>query len=111
MIHSLTWFGSSTLLRVAKAHCIAVWKSAAAAQTGRLIGTRGAWMLRYAHLMNALEFTKFVTLTKDLAPFVVVLIDPAKRSRRQDRSAAVTRRNLEFILNGHPDAVTLFNEG
>jgi hypothetical protein len=75
---------------------------------GRLVGTRGAWMIRYAHLLNAVEFTKFVVLAKDLSPFVVVLIDPANHSRRQDRSATVTRRNLEFILNGHPDARLLF---
>jgi hypothetical protein len=75
---------------------------------GRLLGTRCAWMTRYAHLMNAVEFTKFVVLTKDLSPFVVILIDPANHSRRQDRSAAVTRRNLDFVLNGHPDAVPLF---
>jgi hypothetical protein len=35
-------------------------------------------------------------------------IDPSNHSRRQDRSAEVTRRNLEWLLNGHPDAVPLF---
>ena len=35
---------------------------------GRLIGTRGAWMTRF----DAVEFTKFVTLTKDLSPFVLL---------------------------------------
>jgi hypothetical protein len=39
---------------------------------------------------------------------VVLLIDPQNDSRRQDRSAAVTRRNLEFVLDGHPRAVPLF---
>jgi hypothetical protein len=58
---------------------------------------------------NDSEFTKFVILVRDLGPFVILLVDPSNRSRRQDRSAAVTRRNLEFILNGHPDAVPLFN--
>jgi hypothetical protein len=57
-------------------------------------------------LMSAAEFTKFVTLAKDLAPFVVILVDPSNRSRRQDRSAQVTRQNLEWVLNGH--AVPLF---
>ena len=75
---------------------------------GRLVGTRGAWMMRFAPLLNASEFTKFFVLARDLGPFVVLLVDPANRSRRQDRSAAVTRRNLEFVLNGHPDAVLLF---
>jgi len=75
---------------------------------GRLLGTRCAWMTRYAPLMNAAEFTKFVTLAKDPAPFVVILVDPSNRSRRQDRSAQVTRQNLEWVLNGHPDAVQLF---
>jgi hypothetical protein len=53
---------------------------------GQLLGARYMWMVRHADLMNSYEFTKFVTLTKDLAPFVVVLIHPANRSRRQDRN-------------------------
>jgi hypothetical protein len=68
-------------------------------------------MMCYAHLLDAHEFTKFVVLAKDLAPFVILLIDPINRSRRQDRSAQVTRRNLEFVLSGHPDAVPLFTRG
>jgi hypothetical protein len=75
---------------------------------GRLLGTRAAWMIRFRPLMNECEFTKFFVLVRDLGPFVVLLVDPQNRSRRQDRSAAVTRRNLEFILRGHPDAVPLF---
>jgi hypothetical protein len=75
---------------------------------GRLVGTRGAWMTRYAHLMNAHEFTKFVTLTKNLSPFVIVLIDPQSRSRRQDRNPAIGRQNLLWIIHGHPSATPLF---
>src|SRR6516225_3389308 len=52
---------------------------------GRLVGTREAWMLRYAPLLSPDEFTKFATLTKDLSPFVVVLLAPESRSRRLDR--------------------------
>jgi hypothetical protein len=65
-------------------------------------------MLRYAHLLNADEFTKFFTLTKGLNPFVVVLIAPHSHSRRLDRNPRVTRQNLLWLLNGHPDAVPLF---
>jgi hypothetical protein len=43
-------------------------------------------MPRYAHLLDAGEFTKFAVLTRDLSPFVVVLIDPEARSRRLDRN-------------------------
>jgi hypothetical protein len=75
---------------------------------GRLLGTRCAWMTRYAHLMDAVEFTKFVTLTKNLSPFILVLIDPESRSRRQDRNPAICRQNLLWVINGHPDAVPLF---
>jgi hypothetical protein len=75
---------------------------------GRLVGTRAQWMIRYAHLMNAVEFTKFVTLTKNLSPFILVLIDPESRSRRQDRNPAIGRQNLLWIIHGHPDAVPLF---
>jgi hypothetical protein len=43
-------------------------------------------MLRHAHLMNAVEFTKFVVLAKDLSPFILLFIDPESRSRSQDRT-------------------------
>jgi hypothetical protein len=75
---------------------------------GQLNGTRCAWMVRYADLLDANEFTKFVVLVRDLGPFVVMLIDPASRSRRQDRNPAIGRQNLEWVLNGHPDARPLF---
>jgi hypothetical protein len=75
---------------------------------GRLVGTREAWMLRYAPLLSPDEFTKFATLTKDLSPFVVVLLAPESRSRRLDRNPPVNRRNLLWVLHGHPDAVPLF---
>jgi hypothetical protein len=55
-----------------------------------------------------LEFTKFVTLMRDLAPYLLLIIDPANRNHRRDRSPTIGRRNLEFILNGHPDALHLF---
>jgi hypothetical protein len=71
---------------------------------GRLIGIRGAWMTRF----DAVEFTKFVMLTKDLSPFVLLLIDPQSRSRRQDRNPAIAREYLIWVINGHPDAVPLF---
>jgi hypothetical protein len=66
-------------------------------------------MTRYAPLLDENEFTKFVGLMRNLSPFVLLLIDPQNRSRRQDRCPAITRRNLEFILDGHPDAVPLFS--
>jgi hypothetical protein len=76
---------------------------------GRLIGTRLAWMARYAPLMSGPEFTKFATLMRDLAPYLLLLIDAQNRSHRQDRSPAVSRKNVELILNGDPDAVLLFS--
>ena len=74
----------------------------------RLLGTRAAWIARYAPLMNAAEFTKFYTLTRDLGPFVVFLVDSENCSRRQDRNPAIGRRNIEWTLGGHPDATQLF---
>jgi hypothetical protein len=47
---------------------------------GRLHGTRFAWMARYASLLDADEFTKFVTLMRNLNPFV--LLAAAKRRNR-----------------------------
>jgi len=76
------------------------------AMPGRLHGTREAWMAHYAHLLSSIEFTKFATLTKNLSPFVVVLIDP--HSRRLDRNPTIGRQNLLWVLNGHPAAVPLF---
>jgi hypothetical protein len=58
--------------------------------------------------MTQNEFTKFVTLVKGLSPFVLLLVDPSNHSRRQDRCPAISRRNIDFILSGHPDAVPLF---
>jgi DNA-directed RNA polymerase specialized sigma24 family protein len=76
---------------------------------GRLVGTRAQWMLRYAHLLNADEFTRFFTLSRDLSPFIVVLIAPESRSRRLDRNPPIDRRNLMWIISGHPAATPLFN--
>jgi hypothetical protein len=78
---------------------------------GQLNGTRCAWMTRYAPLLSPAEFTKFVILVRNLGPFVVMLIDPESRSRRQDRNPAIGRKNLEWVLNGHPDAAPLFKCG
>jgi hypothetical protein len=75
---------------------------------GRLLGTRSAWLVTYRPLMDEGEFSKFFTLVRDLAPFVILLVDPINHSRRGDRSAQVSRRNIEFILSGHPAAVPLF---
>jgi hypothetical protein len=55
------------------------------------------------------EFTKFVILMRGLAPYLVFLVDPAnKGSRRQDRNPPISRKTLELILDGHPEAVPLF---
>jgi hypothetical protein len=43
-----------------------------------------------------------------LAPFVILLVDPANRSRRQDRNPAIGRQNLLWVIDGHPGAVPLF---
>jgi len=65
-------------------------------------------MIRYRPLLNDSEFTKFVILVRDLSPFVLVLLNPESKSRRQDRNPAIGRKNLEWVLSGHPDAVPLF---
>jgi hypothetical protein len=51
---------------------------------------------------------KFAILMRGLSPFLLLLIAPQSRSRRQDRNPTVSRQNLVWILNGHPDAVPLF---
>ena len=77
---------------------------------GRLHGTRCAWMARYAPLMTRNEFTKFVVLMRDLAPYLLFIIDATFKSRRRDRNPAISRRNIELVLNGCPDAILLFNQ-
>jgi hypothetical protein len=83
-------------------------KPRAAIPAGHLLGTRCAWMGRFEPLLSPSEFAKFVTLARDLSPFVVVLINPESHSRRQDRNLVIGRKNLEWVLNGHHDAVPLF---
>jgi len=57
-----------------------------------------------------MEFTKFVVLMKDLAPYLLLLVDRENgRNRRADRAPTVGRRNLELILDGDPEARPLFN--
>jgi hypothetical protein len=64
---------------------------------------------REISLLTPAEFTKFVVLMRDLAPYLVLLIDPAnKGSRRQDRNPPICRKNLELILFGCPDGRPLF---
>jgi hypothetical protein len=75
---------------------------------GRLYGTRCGWMAQYRPLLSESEFTKFVTLMKGLSPFLLMLISPESRSRRQDRNPPIVRQNLLWILHGHPDAKPLF---
>jgi len=81
-------------------------------QPGQLFGTRAAWMTRYAELLNSAEFTKFVTLMRDLAPYLLYLIvDPEKKnSHRKDRNPTISRANIELILNGSIGARLLFVE-
>jgi hypothetical protein len=67
-------------------------------------------MARYRPLLSELEFTKFVVLMRDLAPYLLLIVDSAdgNRSRRQDRNPGIDRRNLMWVIHGHPDAVPLF---
>ena len=65
-------------------------------------------MIRYEPLLSAQEFTKFVVLMRDLAPYPLFLVDSGTHNRRQDRNPPIGRKNLELILNGCPDAVQLF---
>jgi hypothetical protein len=85
-------------------------KPRAAIPPGRLLGTRCGWMTRYAPILSPSEFAKFVTLAKDLGPFVVVLVDPQNHGRRRDRNPPIGRQNLLWLLSGHPDAVPLFSD-
>ena len=76
---------------------------------GRLLGTRAQWMAPFRTLLSASEFTKFVVLMKDLAPCLLLIIDPVNgNGHRRDRSPTIGRRNLELILYGSPGAVPLF---
>jgi sigma-70-like protein len=75
---------------------------------GRLLGTRLAWMARYRPLLSDDEFTKFVVLMRDLAPYLLLIIDPRNRNSHRHDRIAVTRETLDLILNGDRDAVPLY---
>jgi hypothetical protein len=99
-----------TMLEVRRILYDDVARKRSAIAPAQLNGTKLAWMTRYAALMSVpVEFTKFVILIRDLAPYLLLIVDPANHSRRQDRSANVSRNNIELILNGDRDAVPLFN--
>jgi hypothetical protein len=76
----------------------------------RLLGSRSAWMARYAPLLAESEFTRFCVLMAGLAPYVLLLIlDPSKaNSHRADRNPQIGRRSLERVLYGDADAKLLF---
>ena len=74
----------------------------------QLSHSRGRWMMRLAPLMSPEEFTRFVYLARDLSPFVLFMIAPEVRSRRQDRNPVISRKNVEWVLHGHPEARPLF---
>jgi hypothetical protein len=65
-------------------------------------------MAGYAPLLTPAEFTKFVVLMRDLAPYLLLIIDPKNHNRRQDRNPTIGRKNLELILHCCPAAVPLF---
>jgi hypothetical protein len=76
---------------------------------GHLIGTRLGWIVRYAHLLTKDEFTRFAVLMRELAPYVLLLLDRDNTAaRRRDRSVSIGRKHLELVLNGDRDAVPLF---
>ena len=75
---------------------------------GRLLGTRSAWMARYSNLMSSDEFTKFVVLMRNLALYVLLIVDPQNSSHRRDRCPQIGRKTLELILYGCPGAAPLF---
>jgi len=76
----------------------------------RLFGTRARWMARFSPLLTSEEFTRLAWLARDLSPFVVYLVSPESRSRRQDRNGSVTRETLLWVIHGHPAARPLFGE-
>jgi hypothetical protein len=77
---------------------------------GQLYGTRSHWMTHCHALLSGAEFTRFVVLMRNLAPYLLLLIiDPSKaNNHRRDRNPTIGRQTLELILYGHPDARTLF---
>jgi len=77
----------------------------------QLYGTRSTWMVQYSPLLSSTEFTRFVVLMRNLAPYLLLLIlDPTKsNNHRKDRNPQITRRNLELVLYGSPAARLLFS--
>jgi Sigma-70 region 2 len=74
----------------------------------KLKGTKSMPLLRYSNFLTPEEFTKFVLLMKDLAPYVVVLVKPENESRIKRGEWDAVRENLVRILDGIPGATPLF---
>src|SRR6516165_8014977 len=62
---------------------------------GQLLGTRCGWMVRYSSLLSSAEFTRFVVLMRDLAPYLLLIIGSANTNHRRDRSPPISRKNVE----------------
>jgi len=45
---------------------------------------------------------------RDLAPYLLFLVDSGTHNRGQERNPAIGRKNLELIRDGGPDAVPVF---
>jgi hypothetical protein len=54
-------------------------------------------MVRYADLMNSPQFMRFFVLMRDLAPYVLLIVDPQNSSHGRDRCPEIGRRNIELV--------------
>jgi hypothetical protein len=77
---------------------------------GELKGTKGLPLTRYSNFLTRAEFSKFVLLMKDLAPYLVILVRPTNAGRIKSGDWPAIRENLGLILNGIPEASPLWPE-
>jgi hypothetical protein len=107
-------FGHSESRRLFDLTLIAIWRELL---TGRrlapvnprsLAQTRSEAIIKYARFLSVDEFTQLAVLFKDVAPSVVLTIDPSRACAIRRGEFEAVRMNLDLILNGSPTDQRLF---
>jgi Sigma-70 region 2 len=73
-----------------------------------LARTRSEAIVRYARFLSAEEFTRLAVLLKDIAPSVVLTIDPSRACAIRRGCVEAVRANVNLILNGSATDRRLF---
>jgi hypothetical protein len=73
-----------------------------------LARTRSEALIRFAKFLSPPEFTRLASLMRDVAPSIVLTINPARACAVRRGKPEATRANLLLVLHGSPDDRPLF---